>query len=119
MYSPSDQDPVWPHLETLTFDFEHRDIVVGHILAGFLTSHQRRDADLTLHISDTRATAWKEVGHPQTTYATIAELCTIKELPERELRNLKPWPPGGDGVLGRRIDLEADLFTIKSKFRSL
>jgi len=119
MYPPSDQDSVWPHLETLTVDFEHRHTVLDHVLAEFLTSHQRRDADLTLRISDTQATAWKEVRHPQTTYATIAELCTIEELPERELRDPKPWPPGGDGVLGRRIDLEADPFTIKSKFRSL
>jgi hypothetical protein len=120
MYGPFDQNPVWPYLETLTVHFEHRgDTVMENVLAIFLRSHQRRDAGMTLRISDTRATAWKEVGNPQTTYATISELCTIEELPERELRDLKPWPPGGDGVLGRRIDLEADPFTIKPRFRSL
>ena len=120
IYGHSNQNPVWPHLESLTIDFQHRDTIMENdVLAVFLTNHQRRDADLKLRISDTQAMAWKEVGHPQTTYATIAELCTIEELPERELRDLKPWPPGGDGILGRRIDLEADPFTIKPRFRNL
>jgi hypothetical protein len=39
------------------------------------------------------------------------------ELPEKELRDAKPWPPG-DGVLGRRIDLRADPFTIHHSNRN-
>ena len=113
----SDQNPspVWPHLETLTIDSRSNgmDILIEDVLPMFLKSHQRGDAGLTLRISDTRARGWKQVGYPQMIYATFAELCTIEKVPVKELYDPMPWPPGGDGVLGRRIDLEAVPFAIK------
>ena len=113
---PSDQNssPVWPHLETLTIDSTSNDTdtLIEDFLPIFLKSHQRGDAGLTLRISDTRARGWKLVGYPQTTYAAFADLCTIEKVPVKKLYDPMPWPPGGDGVLGRRIDLGAAPFAI-------
>jgi hypothetical protein len=109
----SSQNAVWPHLETLVADFGFMDVASSNALFSFLKRHRRRDAGLTMRIPDTRAKAWKETEHPQITYTAMSDLCTVEEVPEEELRGPKPWPPGGDGVLGRRIDLEADPFVTK------
>jgi len=116
MSGPSDQKSIWPHLETLTVNFALMDNGIESALATFLKSHQRSDAELTLRISDTKAMEWKEDGHPQTRYLAISKLCNIEEFPVKELRDPRPWPPGGDDVLARRIDPEGDPFTIKPKF---
>jgi hypothetical protein len=104
-----------PHFQlTSIFDIENA-------FSVFLKSHQRRDADLTIRISDIQAmvwkgdadcksgikiTAWKTPRKRHTMYATVGELCTIETFPVKEWYDSKPWPPSGDGVLGRRIDLE-------------
>jgi len=123
MRHPSNQNPFWPHLETLTVDFELEafDTEIEKAFSVFLKSHQRRDAELTIRISDIQAVAWKGDADRKsgrkaiawtisrsrhTMYATVAELCTIETFPLKEWYDPKPWPPGGDGVLGRRIDLE-------------
>lgn len=123
MDHPCNQNPFWPHLETLTVDFELDilDTGIENIFSVFLKSHLRRNADLTIRISDIQAMAWK--GDPQrkpgmqapawksirsrhAMYATVDELCPIETFPVKEWYDPRPWPPGGDSMLGRRIDLE-------------
>jgi len=114
MQDLSGQNAAWPYLETLVADFELANGINMNTLFAFLYSHQRKDDGLITRISDTRAKLWKETMYPQITYETMADRFTIEEVPEEELRAPKPWPPGGDGILGRRIDLETDPFVTKS-----
>ncbi|KIM49742.1 hypothetical protein M413DRAFT_6646 [Hebeloma cylindrosporum] len=108
MCGPADQIPFWPHLETLTINVKEGGTAVKKAFSVFLKHHQRQGADLTLRISDTDAMIWKETSarHGPTMYSTVAGLCIIEEFPAKEWYDPKPWPPGGDGVLSRRIDLD-------------
>ena len=123
MHYSSNQNPFWLHLEILTVDFELHtfDTEIEKAFSVFLESHQRRDVDLTVRISDIQVMAWKrDADHEpgmkvsawktrrsrHAMYATVAELCTIETFPLKEWYDPEPWPPGGDGVLGRRINLE-------------
>lgn len=110
------QMALWPHLETLICDLGRFDLGNLEILFEFL-KHPKNTGDLRLRISDVGMAAVEEFVLPDSRFAEVLATCLIEGVPEMELRNVVPWPPGENGVLGKRIDLEADSFsTRRSRF---
>jgi hypothetical protein len=100
---------LWPQLENLICDLGRYNLGCLGMLFKFL-KHRKSTGDLTLRISDVWMEGVKGWFFEDPEFAGVLATCVVEDIPEKELRNVGPWPPGGNGLLNRRIDLEGDSF---------
>jgi len=100
---------VWPHLENLICDLGRVDLDSANTLLK-IVMQKSHTAGLTLRVSEFGMKAVKELILPDPNFAGVL---TIEEVTKMELGNLGSWPPGGNGLLSKRIDLEADSFSTR------
>jgi hypothetical protein len=103
------QVALWPQLEILICNLGRYNLGNLGMLFKFL-KHRKSTGDLTLRISDIWMEGVKGWFLEDPEFAGVFATRLIEEVPEKELRNVGPWPPGGSDLLGKRINLEANSF---------